>query len=194
MAFAFDPKAALAAHRNREVGLATTATVATETGGPGAVVATVATVATGRAPERNGDVATGAGALGFSEREPRKPSAPGGPATVATTATGAAGLSQLSHDACAVAASHRDFEAPVAAALDIPDPARLAALLAEHGPITQGVAGAALGWGGTQAWQAEAALWERRFIEYDRIGRAAIAAAWEAFERANDPHDPKAWR
>jgi hypothetical protein len=80
------------------------------------------------------------------------------------------------------------------AAPDIPDPARLAALLAEQGPMTQGAAGAALGWGGTRAWQAEAALQARGLIDFDRIGRAAIAAAWEAFERANDPMAPEAWR
>ena len=74
------------------------------------------------------------------------------------------------------------------------DPARLAGLLAEHGPMTQGAAGAALGWGGTRAWQAEDALLRRRLIAYDRIGRAALSEAWAAFERANDPMDPEAWR
>lgn len=226
MAFAFDPKAALAARRNRDGGLATTATVATETGEAGALVATVATVATGPAPERNSEAATDAGAPGFSEREPRARSAAGGAATAATTATEAAGLSQLSRlsqgpvaDAAdpdtfedrAAIAEHDGgmtraeaerladgdalgFEAPVAAAADIPDPARLTALLAEHGPMTQGAAGAALGWGATRAWQAEAALRERRLADFDHIGRAAIAEAWEAFKRANDPMDPEAWR
>ena len=74
------------------------------------------------------------------------------------------------------------------------DPARLAATLKERGPMTQGAAASALGWGATRAWQAEAALWRRRFIAYDRIGRAALSKAWEAFGRANDPMDPEAWR
>jgi hypothetical protein len=77
---------------------------------------------------------------------------------------------------------------------EMADPARLAALLAEHGPMTQGAAGAALGWGATRAWQAEAALHARGLIDFDRIGRAALSAAWDAFERANDPMDPEAWR
>ena len=75
-----------------------------------------------------------------------------------------------------------------------PDPARLAVALMERGPMTQGAAASALGWTTTQAWQAEAALWRRRLIDYDRAGRAALTEAWDAFERANDPMEPEAWR
>ena len=74
------------------------------------------------------------------------------------------------------------------------DPARLAMTLKEQGPMTQGAAASALGWGATRAWQAEDALWRRRLIAYDRHGRAALSEAWAAFERANDPMDPEAWR
>lgn len=165
MAFTFDPKAVLARPENRLCPRPTPPTSPTVTPGAAETVGTIGTV--GR---------------------PRVASGATGPKPLADFDAFEERAAIAEHD-CGLPREEAER-----LAAETPDPARLAGLLAEHGPMTQGAAGAALGWGGTRAWQAESALWQRRLIEYDRIGRAAIAEAWDAFERANDPQDPEAWR
>jgi hypothetical protein len=52
----------------------------------------------------------------------------------------------------------------------------LLAHLRQHGPTTYGAAAAALGWGATRAWQAEAALRQASLIHIDKIGRMSPRA------------------
>ena len=46
--------------------------------------------------------------------------------------------------------------------------------LDHHGPATYGLAAAALGWGATRAWQAEARLRASGLVTLDRRGRAEV--------------------
>jgi hypothetical protein len=50
----------------------------------------------------------------------------------------------------------------------------LTAALRFHGPMTQGAAALALGWGATRAWQAEAQLRATGTVRLDGWGRAVI--------------------
>lgn len=54
------------------------------------------------------------------------------------------------------------------------DPEALLALLRDHGPMTYGAAASALGWGATQAWQAEAELRSESKVRAGRLGRIEI--------------------
>ena len=54
------------------------------------------------------------------------------------------------------------------------DAAALADALRLHGPMTQGAAALALGWGATRAWQAEAQLRAAGMVRLDGWGRAVI--------------------
>lgn len=54
------------------------------------------------------------------------------------------------------------------------DAAELAGWLANHGPATPGVSGAALGWGAGRTWRAEVALQQASLIRHDRLGRAEL--------------------
>jgi hypothetical protein len=60
--------------------------------------------------------------------------------------------------------------APIATPED--DAATLAEALCLHGPMTQGVAAAVLGWGATRTWRAEAALRAAGAVTFDACGRA----------------------
>ncbi|MEC9433958.1 MAG: hypothetical protein VYD87_13730 [Pseudomonadota bacterium] len=80
------------------------------------------------------------------------------------------------------------------AARPVPDAARLAATLGERGPLTQGAASDALGWGVSRTWRAEARLQDRGFIAHLPGGAAALTALWKDFEARNDPLDERAWR
>ena len=44
-----------------------------------------------------------------------------------------------------------------------------------YGPATYGAAAVALGWGATRAWQAETQLMAAGLVQYDSLGKAAIA-------------------
>ena len=50
-----------------------------------------------------------------------------------------------------------------------------------HGPSTSGACAAALGWGATRAWQAEAQLWAAKLLRYDRLGKAVMTPDQSAF-------------
>jgi hypothetical protein len=63
--------------------------------------------------------------------------------------------------------------APIATRED--DAATLAEALRVHGPMTQGVAARALGWGATRAWRAEATLRAAGAVRFDGCGRAVAA-------------------
>lgn len=91
--------------------------------------------------------------------------------------------------AAATSATSATLAAPPA-----PDAARLAATLGERGPLTQGAAASALGWGVSRTWRAEARLRRRGFIAHLPGGAAALTALWEDFEARNDPLDERAWR
>ena len=60
--------------------------------------------------------------------------------------------------------------APIATLED--DAATLTEALRVHGPMTQGVAARALGWGATRAWRAEAMLRAAGALSFDACGRA----------------------
>jgi hypothetical protein len=57
------------------------------------------------------------------------------------------------------------------------DAATLAEALHHLGPMTQGVAASALGWGATRAWQAEARLRAAGAVRMDAWGRAVVEDA-----------------
>jgi hypothetical protein len=63
--------------------------------------------------------------------------------------------------------------APIATLED--DAATLTEALRVHGPMTQGVAARALGWGATRAWRAEATLRAAGAVRFDGCGRAVAA-------------------
>lgn len=66
------------------------------------------------------------------------------------------------------------FNSPDPLTPQAPDPDALLALLRDRGPMTYGAAASALGWGATQAWQAEAELRSEGKVQADRLGRIEI--------------------
>ena len=56
-----------------------------------------------------------------------------------------------------------------------PDAGKYLDFLHLHGPSAYGASATALGWGATRAWQAEAWLKAAELLQYDRLGKAAIA-------------------
>jgi hypothetical protein len=72
----------------------------------------------------------------------------------------------------AAATYHPLTRAPIAPLED--DAAALSEALRAHGPMTQGAAARALGWGATRTWQAEAALRAAGAVHMDGWGRAEL--------------------
>ena len=110
-------------------------------------------------------------------RNPAAPASPG--ATHATRAT------QPPDAAPRVAQVAQVARPPTAEPESGPDPAQAAcpnavalaylAHLMHHGPATVGAAGAALGWGATRAWRAEAWLRAAGIVRLGKLGAAHLA-------------------
>jgi hypothetical protein len=98
-------------------------------------------------------------------------------ATPATTATNAghhpAGVAEVA----GVAAPPLRMQKYVPSVAPENDADALTAALRLHGPMTQGAAALALGWGATRAWQAEARLRAAGAVRMDAWGRAVVEDA-----------------
>jgi hypothetical protein len=79
-------------------------------------------------------------------------------ATLATPATNAGPRPPSLAEVADVAAPYPQTQKPAPLAAPENDATTMAAALRLHGPMTQGVAAAVLGWGATRTWQAEATL------------------------------------
>lgn len=98
------------------------------------------------------------------------PAAVSAPATTATTATQRQATPPKVAIVANVAAPRLQNSKEEAEA----DAGQLADLLAQSGPTTYGAAAAALGWGATRAWRAEAMLRAKGKVRFDVLGRATL--------------------
>ena len=95
-------------------------------------------------------------------------------ATPATSATIAGHYPAGVAEVAGVAAPPLQIQKCTPSAAPEGDAATLAQALRLHGPMTQGAAALALGWGATRAWQAEAQLRAAGVVRLDHWGRAVI--------------------
>jgi hypothetical protein len=95
-------------------------------------------------------------------------------AAVAAQAPQAQAVSQVSQVSQRSDAPARNPRPPARADGLDPDAGAYLDRLRLHGPMTQGAAARALGWGATRAWRAEATLRAAGAVRFDGCGRAEL--------------------